>query len=115
MVPHHSLLPNRQTTFQYALSSISGRGPQVVSAFNANPNTKSGWRLFARVFQQNSWMWQVFIFSTAFAMYYAIYLPIVTAYQTNNAHRTYDAAITKERAHKKKLKDIEDAESGSSE
>lgn len=36
-------------------------------------------------------------------MYYAIYLPIVAAYQTNNAHRTYEAAMVKERAHKKKL------------
>jgi hypothetical protein len=46
-------------------------------------------------------------------MYYAIYTPFVTIYQTNNAHRTYEAAMIKERAHKKKLKDIEDAESGS--
>ena len=42
-------------------------------------------------------------------MYYAIYTPFVSLYQSNNAHRTYDAAITKERAHKKKLKEAEDA------
>jgi hypothetical protein len=93
------------------VSSISGKGTQVVSGFNANPNTKSGWRLFGKVFQQNSWMWQIFIFSTAFAMYYTIYYPFVTAYKTNNAHRTYEAAMIKERAHKKKLKELEDAES----
>jgi len=69
--------------------------------------------VFAKVFQQNSWMWQIFIFGSAFVMYYAIYTPFVTIYQTNNAHRTYEAAMIKERAHKKKLKDIEDAESGS--
>jgi len=103
MVSNHSLLSNRQANFQYFLSSISERGPQVVSAFNAGSSAKSGWRLFAKIFQQNSWMWQVFIFSAAFSMYYAIYLPIVAAYQTNNAHRTYEAAMVKERAHKKKL------------
>lgn len=112
MVSNHSLLSNRQANSQYFLLSIPGRAPQVVSGFNANPSAKFGWRLFARVFQQNSWMWQVFIFATSFAMYYAIYIPFVTAYQTNNAHRTYDAAITKERAHKKKLQDLEDAEEG---
>jgi hypothetical protein len=76
---------------------------------NANPTTKFGWRLFGRVFQQNAWAYQVFIFSLAFTMYYAIYTPFVSLYQSNNAHRTYDAAITKERAHKKKLKEAEDA------
>lgn len=104
MVSNYSLLTNCQTHFQYLFSLISGRQPQVISGFNANPNVKSAWRVFARVFQHNSWMWQVFIFGLAFTMYYAIYTPFVAIYQSNNKHRTYEAAIAKEKAHKKKLR-----------
>ena len=83
---------------------IPGKSPQVVSSFNSSPGAKAGWRLFGKVFQQYSWMWQVFIFGAAFVMYYAIYTPVVTIYQSNNKNRTYEAAMIKERAHKKKLK-----------
>ena len=109
MVPHHSLLPRRQTNFQYDLPLMSERGTQVVSAMNSNPQTKSLWRLFGRTFQQNSWMWQIFVFSLAFVMYYSIYIPFKSVYQSNNAHRTYSAAITREKAHKMKLKEAEEA------
>ena len=109
MVPHHSLLPNREANFQYNFPLMSGRGTQVVSAMNSNTQTKSLWRLFGRTVQQNSWMWQIFVFSLAFVMYYSIYIPFKSIYQSNNAHRTYQAAITRERAHKKKLKDAEEA------
>ena len=107
MVRNCTILTNCKTNFQYHILFISERAPQVVSAFNANPSMKAGWRLFARVFQYNSWMWQVFIFSTSFVMYYTIYIPFVAVYQSNNAHRTYEAAITKEKAHKKKLRELE--------
>ena len=105
-------IPYSQTvkpTFSNFMTYFIERSAQVVSTFNSSPTTKAGWKLFARVFQQNSWMWQIFIFSTAFVMYYSIYTPLVAIYQSNNKHRTYDAAITKEKAHKKKLKDLEDA------
>jgi hypothetical protein len=52
-------------------------------------------------------MWQIFIFGLSFTMYYAIYIPFVGVYQANNSHRTYKAAIAKEKAHKKKLKEQE--------
>ena len=104
MVSNHSLLPNCQTDFQYFSHLFTEKSPQVVSSFNSTPNAKAGWRLFSKVFQQNSWMWQVFMFGSAFAMYYVIYIPLVAIYQTNNVHRTYEAAMTKEKAHKKKLK-----------
>lgn len=109
MVPYHSLLSDRQANFQYDLPLMSGRGTQVVSTMNANSTTKFGWRMLGRVFQQNSWMWQIFIFSLAFVMYYSIYIPFKTVYQSNNAHRTYEAAMVRERAHKKKLKEAEEA------
>jgi hypothetical protein len=54
-------------------------------------------------------MWQVFVFSLAFVMYYSIYIPFKSVYQSNNAHRTYSAAITREKAHKMKLKEAEEA------
>lgn len=38
------------------------------------------------------------------------YEPFLYVYRLNNRHRTYEAAMVKERAHKKKLKDLEDAE-----
>ena len=67
----------------------------MVSGFNANPNVKAGWRLFGKVFQNNAWMWQVFIVGMSAFMYYSIYVPILTIYQSNNTHRTFDAAVAK--------------------
>lgn len=58
-------------------------------------------------------MWQIFIFGLAFSMYYAIVIPTLAIYKSNNKHRTYEAAMIKERAHKKKLKELEDAEAAS--
>lgn len=84
---------------------LIGKKPQVVSGFNSNPNVKNAWRIFGRVFQQNSFMWQFFILGTSIFMYYIIYTPILTIYKANNTHRTYQAAITKEKAHKKKLRE----------
>lgn len=55
-------------------------------------------------------MWQVFVFGLAFTFYYTITIPFITVYQSNNNHRTFESAMIKERAHKKKLKEIEDAE-----
>jgi hypothetical protein len=82
-----------------------GRKPQVVSIFNSNPAVKQGWRLFARVFQQNSFMWQAFICGLSIAIYFFFYSPMVSLYKANNKHRTYEAAIAKEKAHKRKLKE----------
>ena len=55
-------------------------------------------------------MWQVFVFGLAFTFYYAVTIPFITTYQANNKHRSLEAAMVVERAHKKKLRDIEEAE-----
>lgn len=54
-------------------------------------------------------MWQVFIFSVAFASYYAIEVPILWIYQQNNTHRTYETHMKKERAYKKEQREKEEA------
>jgi hypothetical protein len=105
-------IPYSQTvkpTFGIFWYLFSGKKPQVVSVFNSNPNVKNAWRIFGRIFQQNSFMWQIFIFGMSVLMYYTIYTPFLTMYQANNSHRTYQAAIAKEKAHKKKLKEQEGA------
>lgn len=55
-------------------------------------------------------MWQVFICGTAVVLYYSMYIPVKTMYVTNNSHRTYAAAIAKEKAYKKKVREAEQAE-----
>ena len=101
-------IPYSQTvkpTFGKYWCLFLGKKAQVVSVFNSNPNVKNAWRIFGRVFQQNSFMWQIFIFGLSVVMYYTIYTPILSIYQANNSHRTYQYAITKEKEHKKKLKE----------
>jgi hypothetical protein len=88
----------------------SGRKPQVVSNFNANPNVKKAWRGFNFVFMRQTWMFQVFIVFCAFASFHLVYDPYLMIYRSNNTHRTYQAAIKKERAHKQKLREQEEAE-----
>jgi hypothetical protein len=55
----------------------------------------------------SSWLYQVLVFGLAFGFWAAIYFPTLYVYRSNNKHRTYEAAIAKERAHKKKLKELE--------
>lgn len=55
-------------------------------------------------------MWQFVIFGVAVVSFYLCKLPILWLYQANNANRTYKAAMIKEKAHKKKLKDQEEKE-----
>lgn len=55
-------------------------------------------------------MWQVFIVMVAFTTYYTLTIPIIELYKSNNTHRTYEACIAKERAHKKKLREEEEKE-----
>lgn len=72
------------------------------------------WRLFGDYVSNNSWLWQVFIFGVAFFGCYAIMEPCLYFYRANNVHRTYEAAIKKEKAHKKKLREAEEAEAAAS-
>lgn len=55
----------------------------------------------------SSWLYQVFVFSIAFGIWAGITYPVLYVYQSNNKHRTFAAAIAKERAHKKKLRELE--------
>ena len=109
MVSYYPLLTDSQASLRYKSSHV-GRKPQVVSTLNANPNVKSLWRNFAFVFQRHTFMWQAFIVFLCFASFHAIYDPWLIIYRSNNTHRTYEAAMTKERAHKKKLRELEKAE-----
>lgn len=77
---------------------------------NANPAVKKMWRNFAFVFQRHSFMWQFVILFFAFASLHVCYDPLLAIYRSNNTHRTYQAAMVKERAHKKKLREMEEAE-----
>ena len=58
----------------------------------------------------SSWLYQVFVFGLTFGFWAAIYFPTLYVYRSNNIHRTYEAAMIKERAHKKKLRDLEKLE-----
>lgn len=73
---------------------------------------KRGWRLIGEAFKY-SWLYQFFIFGLTFGLWATFYYPTLYVYQANNKHRTYEAAITKERAHKKKLRELEAAEESS--
>ncbi len=54
-------------------------------------------------------MWHVVIVGIAFAWMHVFYDPIKAIYKANNYHRSYEFAIAKERAHKKKLEAEESA------
>ncbi len=56
-----------------------------------------------------SWAYQFFIFGLTFGLWATFYYPTLYVYQANNQHRTFNAAIAKERAHKKKLREAEAA------
>ena len=88
----------------------SVRKPQNVWHINTLDSTKRMWRNFAFVFQRHSFMWQVLLFSIAFVGFYMVREPILAIYKANNRHRTYNAAMAKEKAHKKKLRELEEAE-----
>jgi len=70
---------------------------------------KRGWRLVGQAFHY-SWAYQLFMFGLCFGLWSSIFFPCLWLYQFNNRHRTYDAAMLKERAYKRKLKEQEDAE-----
>lgn len=54
-------------------------------------------------------MYQVFMFGLVFGLWATFYYPVLHVYQANNKHRTYEAAMTKERAFKKLQKEKEAA------
>jgi hypothetical protein len=104
----HPLFADCQALVRY-ISVNAGKRPQVVSKWNANPMVKRGWRLVGELFNY-SWAYQIFIFGLTFGIWASIFFPCLWLYKYNNTGRTYEAAMIKERAHKKKLKDIEEAE-----
>ena len=108
VVPHHPLLPNHQTHLRY-LPTHSVRQQQVVSKLNARPLAKRGWMMLAEVFKY-SWLYQFFIFGMAFSMWATFYFPVLWVYQANNKGRTYEACMAKEKAFKKKKRELEEAE-----
>jgi hypothetical protein len=65
--------------------------------------------LLGKLFQF-SWAYQVFVFGLCFGIWSGIFFPVLSIYQTNNKHRTYEAAMAKERAYKKAQKEKELAE-----
>ena len=77
---------------------------------NANPRVKAMWRMFAATTQRNSWAWQIFIFGLTITFFHMLYDPFLYFYRLNNKHRTYEAAMVKEKAHQKKLREAEEAE-----
>ena len=113
MVPYHPLFPDRQADLRYfAYDAV--RQPQVVSRWNTQPIVKRGWRLLGEVFNY-SWAYQFLVFGLAFGFWAAVYYPTLYFYQSNNVHRGFDAAIAKEKAHKKKLREAELAAEGGAE
>lgn len=68
------------------------------------------WRSFAFVFQRHSFAWQLFIFGLTVTTFYIVKLPLLSFYQANNVQRGYKAAMVKEKAHKKKLREQEERE-----
>ena len=57
-----------------------------------------------------SWAYQIFMFGLCFSLWASIYFPFLWLYQYNNRNRTFEAAMKKERAYKKKLREQEEAE-----
>ena len=55
-------------------------------------------------------MWQIFIVSVAAFTYYLVEIPMLSIYQANNKHRTFEAAMNREKAYKKKMRELEEAE-----
>lgn len=60
-------------------------------------------------------MYQVFMFGLVFGIWASFYYPVLFVYQANNKHRTYDAAIAKEKAYKKLQREKEAAAEAASE
>lgn len=81
-----------------------------MSTFNSTSSAKAMWRGFAFVFQRHSFMWQIFIFGLTITTFYLVKTPLLTLYQTNNVNRGYKAAMAKEKAHKKRLRELEEKE-----
>lgn len=54
------------------------------------------------------------MFGLCFSIWSAIYFPVLTLYQSNNKHRTFEAAIAKEKAYKKAQREKELAEQAAS-
>jgi hypothetical protein len=107
VVPDHPLLSDSEASLRYS-GKYAGRQAQVVSRWNAQPLVKRGWRLIGEVFKY-SWAYQLFIFGLTFGLWATFYFPTLYVYQANNAHRTFAAAIAKEKAHKRKLREAEAA------
>ena len=55
------------------------------------------------------WAYQIFMFGLAFGIWAVFFYPALWLYQYNNRNRTYEAAMLKERAYKKKLREQEEA------
>jgi len=62
-----------------------------------------------RLFQY-SWAYQIFIFGLSFGLWATFYYPMLWIYQANNKHRTFQAAIAKEKAFKRAMREKEQAE-----
>ncbi|EAS03941.1 transmembrane protein, putative (macronuclear) [Tetrahymena thermophila SB210] len=89
---------------------ILRKQPQIVGKINADPKVKKFWVFLRENVQYYPFLWQFFILGTSFVWFHVCYDPWLAIYQANNAHRSLETALTKEKAHKKKLAEQEESE-----
>ena len=89
---------------------IIGRKPQVGWGTFKDPRTIRNFRRFKRFFLDDWAMYQLMFFFIVFSLTSIAYYPTLWVYQTNNQHRSMQAAILKEKAHKEKMAALEEEE-----
>ena len=103
--PHYM----KTVPFARTVKPVLGRGKPVGYALTKTKSMMAIYRAIDKVFMSNPVGWNILLFGMAYGLTALFFRPIVGLYRHNNAHRTLDVAIAKERVHMAK-KEQEEAE-----
>ena len=104
--------PTFMKTVPYSrtVKPVLGRGKHVAYALNKTKNMMMFYRAIDKVFMSTPAGWNILLFLMTYGLTALFFYPAIYLYKQNNAHRTLDVAIEKERVYKAKLAAEEEEE-----
>ena len=93
--PHYM----KTVPFARTVKPVLGRGKPVGYALNKTKSMMAIYRGIDKVFMSTPAGWNILLFLMTYGLTALFFVPAVTLYRQNNAHRTLDVAIARERAY----------------
>ena len=104
--PHYM----KTVPFARTVKPVLGRGKPVGYALNKTKSMMAIYRAIDKVFMSTPAGWNILLFGLTYGLTALFFVPVVTLYRRNNAHRSLDRAIERERVYLAKKKAEEDEE-----